>query len=90
MGQEICGSRYEGIAYVTDLPSATAIEETVISNTVAKILGACREGYHDCLEREWDLLPFWLRSVTLDKEDTEDGKVMFGSYKSSFISLGGR
>jgi hypothetical protein len=36
MGQEICGSRYEGIAYVTDLPSATAIEETVISNTGKK------------------------------------------------------
>ena len=56
---------------LTDLPPATEIAETIISDTVARILGACWEGYHDCLAREWDLLSFWLQSVALEKEDTK-------------------
>src|SRR3954447_16251545 len=47
---------------LTDLLPATEIAETIISDAVARILGACWEGYHDCLAREWDLLPFWLQS----------------------------
>ena len=56
---------------LTDLPPATEIAETIISDAVARILGACWEGYHDCLAREWDLLSFWLQSVALEKEDTK-------------------
>src|SRR5947207_11219112 len=56
---------------LTDLPLATEIAETIISNAIARILGACWKGYHDCLAREWNLLPFWLRSVILEKENTK-------------------
>jgi hypothetical protein len=65
---------------LTDLSSVTAMEKRVISDTVAKILGACWEGYHDCLSREWDLLPFWLRSVALDKEDTKPFRSYIAPY----------
>ena len=69
--KKFAGQDMSELHKLTDLPPATAMEETIISNTVAKMLGACWEGYHDCLSREWDLLPFWLRSVTLEKEDTK-------------------
>jgi hypothetical protein len=65
---------------LTDLPLATPVEETVIANTVAKILQACWEGYHDCLDREWDLLPFWLRSVAQGKEDTKHFRSYIAPY----------
>src|SRR5437763_9780436 len=65
---------------LTDLPSTTAIQETIIVNTVARILGACWEGYHDCLAREWNLIPFWLRSIALKKEDTKPFRSYIAPY----------
>jgi hypothetical protein len=56
---------------LTDPPEATISEEKLIWDMVGKSVKHCWEGYHDCLEREWDLIPFWLRSVTLEKEDTK-------------------
>ena len=56
---------------LTDPPQATTAEEKLIWDTVRKTLESCWEGYQNCLEREWDLIPFWLRSVTLEKEDTK-------------------
>ena len=44
---------------LTDLLLATTVEEKLISDTVGRILGTCWEGYHDCVAREWDLIPFW-------------------------------
>ena len=56
---------------LTDLPQAADVEETLIANTVKDILHSCWDGFHDCLNRQWDLLPFWLASVAGDKEDTK-------------------
>ena len=78
--KKFAGQDIKELHTLTDLPSATTIEETVIFNTVTKILGACWEGYHDCLKREWDLLPFWLRSVTLNKEDTKPFRSYIAPY----------
>jgi hypothetical protein len=64
----------------TDLPLATEVQEKLISDTVGKLLEVCWEGYHDCLDREWDLLPFWLRSVMLDKEDTKPFRSYIAPY----------
>jgi hypothetical protein len=55
-------------------------EETVLSNSMTNILGAYWEDYHDCLIREWDLIPFWLRSVILDKEDTKPFRSYIAPY----------
>ena len=78
--KKFVGQDMKELHTLTDLLSATTIEETVISNTVTKILGVCWEGYHDCLKREWDLLPFWLRSVTLNKEDTKPFRSYIAPY----------
>ena len=56
---------------LTNPPLASAVKEKLIWDTVGKILDRCWEGYHDRLAQEWDLIPFWLRSVTLEKEDTK-------------------
>ena len=69
-----------GLHKLTDLPPVTATEETIISDTITRILGACWKGYHDCLAREWDLLPFWLRSVALEKEDTKPFRSYIAPY----------
>jgi hypothetical protein len=65
---------------LTDLPTTGEPEETVLSACVAKILSDCWDGYHDCLTREWDLIPFWLRSVMLDKEDTKPFRSYIAPY----------
>jgi hypothetical protein len=65
------GQDMQGLHTLTDLPTTDEPEETVLSSCVAKVLRDCWDGYHDCLTREWDLIPFWLRSVMLDKEDTK-------------------
>ena len=65
---------------LTDPPLPMEVEEKLILDTVERILGACWEGYHDCLTREWDLIPFWLRSVTLDKEDTKPFRSYIAPY----------
>jgi len=56
---------------LTDLPKAIDEDETILANTVDKVLRACWDGFHDCQSREWNLLPFWLASVARDKENTK-------------------
>jgi hypothetical protein len=68
---------------LTDPPLPTEVEEKVIWDGVEHILHGCWEGYHDCLTREWDLIPFWLRSVTLDKEDTKPFRSYIAPYTVS-------
>jgi len=65
------GQDMNALHKLTDLPLVTESEEQFISESVARILGACWEGFHDCVAREWDLIPFWLQSVVLEKEDTK-------------------
>ncbi len=65
------GQDMNALHKLTDLPLVTESEERFISESVARILGACWEGFHDCVAREWDLIPFWLQSVVLEKEDTK-------------------
>src|SRR5579859_3995318 len=67
---------------LTDLPLVTESEseERIISESVARILGACWEGFQDCVAREWDLIPFWLQSVVLEKEDTKPFRSYIAPY----------
>ena len=50
--KKFVGQDMNALHKLTDLPPATEIAETIISDAVARILGACWEGYHDCLARE--------------------------------------
>ena len=81
--KKFAGQDMNELHKLTDLPPATAVEEKLISDTVGRILSTCWEGYHDCLAREWDLIPFWLRSVTLDKEDTKPFRSYIAPYTLS-------
>src|SRR5579859_7549542 len=67
---------------LTNLPLVTESEsaEQIISESVARILGACWEGFQDCMAREWDLIPFWLQSVVLEKEDTKPFRSYIAPY----------
>ena len=56
---------------LTDLPKAEDDAGILIINGVNKLLRECWDGYHDCLERGWQLLPFWMASVQRDKEETK-------------------
>ena len=40
----------------TDLPNAADKIMTIIANMVDTMAHNCWDGYHDCLNREWDLL----------------------------------
>ena len=67
---------------LTDLPPVmeSESEERIISESVARILGACWEGFHDVVAREWDLIPFWLQSVVLEKENTKPFRSYIAPY----------
>ena len=65
---------------LTDLPNATETTETIIVNMVDTIGHECWDGYHDCLNRNWDLLPFWLGSVARDKESTKPFRSYIAPY----------
>ena len=52
-----------------DPSKATTTEEKLIWDMMKKSVKHCWEGYHDCLECECDLISFWLRFMTLEKED---------------------
>jgi hypothetical protein len=67
---------------LTDLPlvAESESEERIISESVARILNAYWEGFQDCMAREWDLIPFWLQSVVLEKEDTKPFRSYIAPY----------
>src|SRR3979490_1796068 len=64
----------------TDLPNAADKIATIIANMVDTIAHKCWDGYHDCLNREWDLLPFWMGSVARDKESTKPFRSYIAPY----------
>src|SRR2546423_5379554 len=78
--KKFAGQDMKELHALTDLPKVTAIEESIIFTTVDKVLHACWEGYHDCVNREWDLLPFWLSLVHRDKEETKPFRSYIAPY----------
>jgi len=76
--KKFAGQDMNALHKLTDLPSVTESEseERIISESVTRILNGSWEGFQDCVAREWDLIPFWLQSVVLKKEDTK----LFRSY----------
>lgn len=72
---------------LTNLPKATITNENeheiLLATMTDKILRACWNGFHDCRNRGWDLLPFWLSSVARDKEDTKPFRSFIAPYTLS-------
>jgi hypothetical protein len=81
--KKFAGQDMNELHKLTDPPLSMEVKEKLISDAVERILSACWEGYHDCLTREWNLIPFWVRSVTLDKEDTKPFRLYIALYTLS-------
>jgi hypothetical protein len=81
--KKFAGQDMNELHKLTDPPLSMEVKEKLISDAVERILSACWEGYHDCLTREWNLIPFWVRSVTLDKEDTKPFRLYIAPYTLS-------
>jgi hypothetical protein len=81
--KKFAGQDMNELHALTDPPQAAADEEKLIWDVVGKTLERCWEGYKNCLERESDLIPFWLRSVTLEKEDTKPFRTYIAPYTLS-------
>jgi hypothetical protein len=69
--ETFAGQNMKDLYDYTTLPFREDIDGTIIGDVVSEYLRDCWNGYHDCLERGWQLLPFWLNSVARDKEDTK-------------------
>ena len=54
---------------LTKRPKAEEAAEVHIWNAVDRVLRKCWSGLEDCLERGWELIPFWLISAVQDKKD---------------------
>src|SRR5205809_7322809 len=51
--------------------------ERRIWDATGRVIHACFNGVIDCQERGWTLIPFWLRSIGRNKEDTKPFRTYF-------------
>src|SRR5437667_6711631 len=56
---------------LTEGPGRHDHQERRVWDATARVVRACFNGIVDCQERGWTLIPFWLRSVDRNKEDTK-------------------
>src|SRR5438045_8022666 len=56
---------------LTDAPSIDNHQERRVWQATGRVVEQCFKGILDCQERGWTLIPFWLRSVDRNKEDTK-------------------
>src|SRR5579859_7295707 len=66
---------------MTSPPETRDYAESRVWDTTGRILGRCWDGFHDVLERGWELLPHWIASATREKEST----CPFRSYVAPYI-----
>jgi len=64
----------------TDLPKVDDINGTLVAEAVKELLVDCWAGYRDCVSRGWQLLPFWMASVSRDKENTKPFRLYIAPY----------
>ena len=56
---------------LTEGPGRHDHQERRVWEATARVVRACFNSIIDCQERGWTLIPFWLRSVDRNKEDTK-------------------
>ena len=56
---------------LTNAPGIHDHQERSVWQAIAVVVERCFKGILDCQERGWTLIPFWLRSVDRNKEDTK-------------------
>jgi len=53
---------------MTNPPETRDYAARRVWDTMGRILVQCWDGFHDVLERGWELLPHWIASAARDKE----------------------
>ena len=65
---------------LTDAPSIDNHQERRVWQATWRVVEQCFKGILDCQERGWTLIPFWLRSVDRNKEDTKPFRTFIAPY----------
>ena len=65
------GKNMEDLVKLTEAPGMRANAERTLWDSTARVVNKCIQGFLDCCERGWMLLPFWLASVDRNKENTK-------------------
>jgi len=78
--QTFIGHDMKALYAFTDLPKVDDINGTLVAEAVEELLVDCWAGYRDCVSRGWQLLPFWMASVSRDKENTKPFRLYIAPY----------
>ena len=65
---------------LTNAPGIHDHQERSVWQATAGLIERCFKGILDCQERGWTLIPFWLRSVDRNKEDTKPFRTFIAPY----------
>src|SRR5216117_1511276 len=65
---------------LTNAPGIHDHQERSVWQATAGLIERCFKGILDCQERGWTLIPFWLRSVDRNKEDTKPFRTFIAQY----------
>ena len=68
------------LGQLTNAPSIDDHRERQVWDATARVIQHCFHGVVNCQERGWTLIPFWLRSVDRNKEDTKPFRTYIAPY----------
>ena len=71
------GKDMSELVKLLNAPGIQDHHERRIWDATGRVIHACFNGVVDCQERGWTLIPFWLRSVDRNKEDTKPFRTYF-------------
>jgi hypothetical protein len=68
------------LVQLIEAPGMQNHHERRIWDATARVIKCCFTGILNCQERGWTLIPFWLRSVDKNKEDTKPFRTFIAPY----------
>ena len=71
------GKDMSELVKLSNAPGMQDHHERRIWDATGRVIHACFKGVLDCQKRGWALIPFWLRSVDRNKEDTKPFRTYF-------------
>jgi len=71
------GKDMSELVKLSNAPGMQDHHERRIWDATGRVIRACFNGVVDCQKRGWALIPFWLRSVDRNKEDTKPFRTYF-------------
>src|SRR5439155_18663516 len=71
------GKDMSELVKLSNAPGMQDHQERRVRDATGRLIHACFNGVVDCQEWGWALIPFWLRSVDRNKEDTKPFRTYF-------------